>query len=73
MTAKLVLTLSDSEHAALIDLATTEQRDPRAEARILLRRGLVSEGLLPPGEPLSLSRQSHNGGAVVEAGNGNMA
>lgn len=48
MVFKIQLTLSESEAAGLVDLATREIRSPQEQLRYLLRRELTGLGLLPP-------------------------
>lgn len=44
---RVVLTVSEDERRALVDLARSELRDPRAQAALLLRQSLIEIGLLP--------------------------
>jgi len=43
-----MVTLGSEEAEALRALAEEERRDPRAQAALLIRRGLERVGLLPP-------------------------
>ncbi len=45
--ARLMVTLETIERDALWDLAQREQRDPRAQAALIIRRELERLGLLP--------------------------
>ena len=46
--ARIMVTLGSDETEALRALAEEERRDPRAQAALLIRRGLERVGLLPP-------------------------
>lgn len=48
--AQLTLKLKDVEKIALCVLAEREQRDPRAQAVLIVRRELLRAGLLPAGD-----------------------
>ena len=45
--AKITLDLPVDERAALFKLAEQEERDPRAQALLIIRRELKKRGLLP--------------------------
>jgi hypothetical protein len=47
----LQIALSHSEQTALSNLAEREYRDPRAQARLIIRRALRRRGLLPRTNP----------------------
>ena len=44
---RIVIPLSGAERSALAELAKRELREPRAQARLILRRELEQRGLLP--------------------------
>lgn len=49
--ARVTLTLSEQEQQALIALAHIEERDPRRQAALIVRRELEQRGLLQPLKP----------------------
>ncbi|MHB0923026.1 MAG: hypothetical protein ACYC3H_03555 [Bellilinea sp.] len=53
MTAKLTVTISDSEYAALSALAWRERRNPRNQAAVLLKSELERRGLLVKDEAIT--------------------
>ncbi len=61
MTSRLVLSLEIEERFALYKLAMQEFRDPRVQARIILRKELQRRGLLVCDEqeyPIKLEEKS---------------
>ena len=46
MTRKMQIDLNAKEHNALVDLAESELRDMRQQARLLVREGLKQKGKL---------------------------
>ncbi len=50
--ARITLTLTPEEKAALIALAKQERRDPRYQAAIEIRQGLERAGYLQPAGPI---------------------
>lgn len=46
--ARVMITLQPDERDALAELAANERRDPRSQAALLIRSGLVLRGLLKP-------------------------
>lgn len=55
--ARIMVLLNANERDALRQLAERELRDPRAQAALLIRRGLESAGLILP-EELAAPRQA---------------
>lgn len=51
---KIVLLLNGPERSALTRLAEQELRDPRDQARLILRRELEYQGLLPAADSVQL-------------------
>jgi hypothetical protein len=47
----LQIAISPTEQAALRKLSDSEYRDPRAQARLIIRRALRRRGLLPKRNP----------------------
>lgn len=43
---RVIIYLPETERQALLALAVREYRDPRAQAALLIRRGLEAEGVL---------------------------
>lgn len=46
--ARLIFYLPDEEYQVLLNLSEREFRDPRAQAALIIRRELESQGLIAP-------------------------
>jgi hypothetical protein len=44
---RVMLTVTEDERRALVELARAESRDPRAQGAMILRQALASAGYLP--------------------------
>jgi len=64
--ARITVTLGPDETEALRALAEEERRDPRAQAALLIRRGLERVGLLPPSSGVRTGEASDRHGVEAQ-------
>lgn len=48
---RVMLTVTEDERRALVELARAELRDPRAQGALILRQALKAAGYLPQTQP----------------------